>query len=180
MTASPEPDETDVDRAARIRKLRSGDERVQNYRDRRRERREQQVASSDVDTAGATSTDDAATNGETGGEREDDAAGDDATREDGVEGGASGDEPSVLSVPEEFPASTTAEAFYLDGRLARELRKSGEWLHLSYGFQYDAEIDPDHHFRPLVVYLGLQQVESLEVSELHEILVDADELVVPE
>lgn len=154
-----EPSDEELERAERIRRLRSGSATSRSHQ-RRQQRREQ---SDDGDHPG-------------GGEAD---GTDDATGDESGPLTATGD-ADVLSLAADLPEDGSLFVVPAREGLRRQFNRAAEQLHLRYGFQYDSELDAEQHVRPLALYLGVQALEDSDVEVVKEVLESVDELEAPE
>jgi hypothetical protein len=169
-----EPTDEEMERAERIRRLRTGGARSRSHemREHRREAAEEEAAGE-----GADGDDEAAKT---------DAAPADGATDGGaaVEDGASGELPAtgdvdVLEMVSELPADGSLFVVPANEDLRRKFNTVAEQLHLRYGFQFESELDEEQHLRPLALYLGIKTLDDADVEVVRELLESVDELEAP-
>lgn len=77
---------------------------------------------------------------------------------------------TVKNVKTEWNTST----FYLDDELSGRLNRLYKKLDWQLTDEYDMSLSKTRHYYPLVVQLGLEELDSLESSEVKERLEDLD------
>ena len=157
-----EPSEEELERAERIRRLRSG-----GGTSRGREMRRQRRAAAD-DAAGP--------------DREGTAADD---RGGGGEAGAAAPhlppaDAELLSQADDLPRGESLFVAPVRDGLRRQFNRVAEQLHLRYGFEFGSELDAERHVRPLALYLGVRALEDSDVAVVRELLASVDELAAPD
>jgi hypothetical protein len=176
-----EPTEEEMDRAERIRRLRTGGARSRGHqmREHRREAAEEEAAEGGAAEEEATDTetdgDDAAASVE-GGATDGGAAVEDAAR--GALS-ATGD-ADVLEMASRLPEDGSLFVVPADDDLRRKFDTVAEQLHLRYGFQFESELDEEQHLRPLALYLGIKTLDDADVEVVKELLESVDELEAPD
>lgn len=81
-----------------------------------------------------------------------------------------GKSQTVKNVKTEWNTST----FYLDDELSGRLNRLYKKLDWQLTDEYDMSLSKTRHYYPLVVQLGLEELDSLESSEVKERLEDLD------
>lgn len=155
-----EPTDEEMERAERIRKLRTGGarSRSQEVREQRR-----QDATGDRDQAPSEDAD---------------GAGEPApgSREEELE---AAERVDVVELTEDLPADGSLFVVPVTESLRREFRTVAEELHLQYGFTFDRDLDAERHLRPLALYLGIKTLEGTDVEVVDELLSSVDALEAP-
>lgn len=82
----------------------------------------------------------------------------------------SGASQTVKNVKTEWNTST----FYLDDELSGRLNRLYKKLDWQLADEYDVSLSKTRHYYPLVVQLGLEELASLDSSEVKERLEDRD------
>jgi hypothetical protein len=168
-----EPSDGEMERAERIRKLRSGGARSRGHemRELRREAADDAEAETDEDDE----------------DENDSAASDDGTA-NGVGGGDVGGETAplaaagwadVMEMAASLPADGSLFVVPVHETLRREFNKVAEQLHLRYGFEYEHALDETQHVRTLALYLGVQTLDDADVEVVKELLESVDHLEAP-
>ena len=80
------------------------------------------------------------------------------------------DSALVTAVNEEAVTERRHATFYLRDDLRTELRRVRKQLELDFDMAYDYELEKNRHFRPLLLYLGAQQVKEMDATEIKNIL----------
>jgi hypothetical protein len=165
-----EPTDEEMERAERIRRLRTGGARSRSHqmREHRREAAEEEAAEEGTDGADAASAEDAgATDGG-------------AAVEDAARGplSATGD-VDILEMASELPDDGSLFVVPANDDLRRKFNTVAEQLHLRYGFQFESELDEEHHLRPLALYLGIKTLDDADVDVVRELLESVDGLEAP-
>lgn len=163
-----DPTEDELERAERIRKLRSG-----GARSRSQEIREQRREDAGLDPRGVPEADEEAVDG-------DDEA-DDADSAESAARDALGEEGRVDVVEMAADLEEDGSLFVLPVKpeVRREFNRMAEQLHLQYGFQFDEELDPETHLRPLALYLGIMTLEDADAEAVRDLLRSIDGLDAP-
>lgn len=166
-----EPSDEELERAERIRKLRSGGGRSRGHemRERRRDAR---------DAAESEETETASADGDADRDAEGEAADGETDSSPGPMPG--GGDVDVLSMAEALPEDGSLFVVPLREELRREFNKVAEQLHLRYGFEFESELDAEQHVRPLALFLGIQSLEDTDVEVVKELLKSVDELEAPD
>lgn len=174
MTGREEPSDEELERAERIRRLRTGGERSRGHemRERRREAAGDGERPGGEEAGTANDDDDEADDGASADDTDDDDESTDALS-------AAGD-ANVLEMAAALPEDGSLFVVPVREGLRREFNKVAEQLHLRYGFAYESELDAEAHVRPLALYLGVRALEDSDPEVVRELLSSVDELGAPE
>jgi len=66
--------------------------------------------------------------------------------------------------------------FYLRDDLMKELRQTRKQLELDVEIEYGIELEKNRHIRPLLLYLGAQQVQDMDATDIIDVLNTTDVL----
>ena len=66
--------------------------------------------------------------------------------------------------------------FYLRDDLMKEMRQVRKQLELDVEMEYGVEMEKNRHIRPLLLYLGAQQVQEMDATEIIDLLNTTDVL----
>lgn len=77
-------------------------------------------------------------------------------------------------LPDDAPADLTVASMYLTEDLKGKTERIEEHLQLRYEVEFATGIDGPRHVRPLALYLGLRQVEQLELAEVEALFDQVD------
>lgn len=165
-----EPSDEELERAERIRKLRSGGARSRGH-----QRREERWAAKE-DVEPPTGEDEA---GPDTAHAEADETDADAGGEEAAEGALGEVDTDVVALAEDLPELGSLFVVPVHRDLRRRYNRVAEELHLRYGFEFDAELDTERHVRPLALYLGAKSLEDADVELVRELLHTVEELEAP-
>lgn len=174
-----DPTDDEMDRAERIRKLRSG-----GAQSRSQEVREQRREAAGLDSSGAPAgvEEDGSEQDERGDGKEGDG-GEDGEGEDGGEAVedaiGEADRADVVEMAADLPEDGSLFVLPVDPAVRRAFNRMAEQLHLEYGFEFDEELDPDTHLRPLALYLGIMTLEDADAGAVRDLLRSIDGLEAP-
>jgi hypothetical protein len=87
--------------------------------------------------------------------------------------------PEDVDLPDDAPADLTAASMYLTEDLKGKTERIEEHLHLRYEVEFGTSVDGPRHLRPLALYLGLRQLEQLELSEVEGLFEQVDAVESP-
>lgn len=167
-------------RAGHVRRLRTGNATSESYR-RRRQRETRSGSEADAEDA------------------EDAEDGDEGEQTPNAEDEADGSEPEdrplapgtllaeiedrpdldAVELPEDAPEDLHVLAVPVREELRREFNRVAESLGMRYGFAYERDLDPEHHARPLALYLGMRQLEDADPEKVQAFLERIDDLEAP-
>jgi hypothetical protein len=143
-----DPPDDPMDRAERIKQLRTGEAEP-------RGRRRRPVVPDDPEELAADLP-------------EDEDPDDDVDHEEPV----TPDEDHEL--PADAPDDLTVASTYLTEDLKSKAERIEEHLHLRYEVEFGTGIDGPRHVRPLALYLGLRQLEQLELEDVEGLFEQVD------
>ena len=66
--------------------------------------------------------------------------------------------------------------FYLGENLLRELDRGGEQASWKFEDEYGVELEKNRHIRPLVIQLGLQQLQDMNAKDINNVLEESDNI----
>lgn len=77
-------------------------------------------------------------------------------------------------LPDDAPEDLTVASMYLTEDLRGKTERIEEHLQLRYEVEFAADVDGPRHVRPLALYLGLRQLEKLELDEVEALFRQVD------
>ncbi|PSP79184.1 hypothetical protein BRC81_06895 [Halobacteriales archaeon QS_1_68_20] len=161
-----EPTDEEIERAERVRRLRDGE--ALPRRERRRPDPPEELDAAAADATGASESTESA-----------DRSG---TAEAGTEPTGPHDGPlqpgEAWAPPDDAPDDLTVASLFLQEDLEAKLVDLERRLDEQYGGQY-GDIDGPRHVRPLALYLGIRQIDKLDVGEMHALFRNIDEIEPP-
>lgn len=84
--------------------------------------------------------------------------------------------PQTEQEPQTPVTERNHSTFYLRDDLNEEIRRVRKQLELDFDMEYGFEIEKNRHFRPLLLYLGAQQVKDMDATEVKDVLDTTDVL----
>lgn len=77
-------------------------------------------------------------------------------------------------MPDDAPPDLTVASTYLTEDLKDKTERIEEHLALRYEVEFESQVDGPRHVRPLALYLGLLQIEKLELDEIEALFEEVD------